>query len=97
MGISQHLEDEVPHNVRAWKPANVCAEIILSLVCVYGPIICCEMYFSCARAAARRKAAAALTLSVPVLCWRNHESYFPTIAKLARKYLCIPALAKESF
>ena len=25
------------------------------------------------------------------LLWRNHESYFPTIAKLARKYLCIPA------
>ena len=27
----------------------------------------------------------------PLLWWRNHETYFPTIAKLARKYLCIPA------
>ena len=27
----------------------------------------------------------------PLLWWRNHEMYFPTIAKLARKYLCIPA------
>ena len=53
---------------------------------VHRPIRYCDMYFSCARAAARRKAAAALTLSVPVLCWRNHESYFPIIAKLARKY-----------
>ena len=27
----------------------------------------------------------------PLLWWRNHESCFPTIAKLARKYLSIPA------
>ena len=27
----------------------------------------------------------------PLLWWRNHESCFPTIAKLTRKYLSIPA------
>ena len=32
----------------------------------------------------------------PLLWWRNHETYFPTIAKLARKYLCIPASTAPS-
>eukprot|EP00731_Ephydatia_muelleri_P029211 Em0020g855a len=32
----------------------------------------------------------------PLLWWRSHETYFPTIAKLARKYLCIPASTASS-
>ena len=32
----------------------------------------------------------------PLLWWRNHETYFPTIAKLARNYLCIPASTAPS-
>ncbi|KAL5457250.1 hypothetical protein EMCRGX_G034497 [Ephydatia muelleri] len=32
----------------------------------------------------------------PLLWWRSHETYFPTIAKLARKYLCIPASTAPS-
>ena len=63
MGVSQHLEDEIPHNIRAWnegKPANVS---------VHGPIRSWNVFLMCTRSCKRKEWAAAAALTLPVPSW----------------------------
>ena len=33
----------------------------------------------------------------PLSCWREHQRLYPRLAKLAKKYLCIPATSSMSY